>query len=61
MLVKGIITVVGKEADTAPIAADRNDKELVFRKCAPFIDCISKINNNAEDLDIVMSMYSLLE
>ena len=30
-----------------------------------FISCISKINNtltdNAEDLDIVMSMYNLLE
>ena len=32
---------------------------------APFISCISKINNtlidNAEDLDIVIPMYNLLE
>ena len=38
---------------------------LVFKNNAPFTNCISKINNsligNAEDLDIVMSMYNLLE
>ena len=32
---------------------------------APFISCVSKINGelveNAEDLDVVMSMYNLLE
>ena len=32
---------------------------------APFINCISKINgikiDNAEDLDVVMPMYNLLE
>ena len=40
-------------------------KRLVFKNNAPFIDCISKINgvkiDNAEDLDIVMPMYNLLE
>ena len=38
---------------------------LIFKNNAPFRSCISKINNtfidNAEDLDIVMPMYSLLE
>ena len=41
------------------------DKKLVFKKNAPFINCISKINgvkiDNAEDLDVVMPMYNLLE
>ena len=41
------------------------DKKLVFKNNAPFINCISKINgvkiDNAEDLDVVMSMYNLLE
>ena len=41
------------------------DKKLVFKNNAPFINCISKINavkiDNAEDLDIVMPMYNLLE
>ena len=41
------------------------DKKLAFKNNAPFIRCISKINNtlinNAEDLDIVMPMYNLTE
>ena len=41
------------------------DKKLAFKNNAPFISCISKINDtlicNAEDLDIVMPMYHLLE
>ena len=41
------------------------DKKLAFKNNAPFVSCISKINNtlidNAEDLDIVMPMYNLLE
>ena len=41
------------------------DKKLVFENNAPFINCISKINgvkiDNAEDLDVVMPMYNLLE
>ena len=38
---------------------------LVFKNNAPFINCITKINcikiDNAEDLDVVMPMYNLLE
>ena len=41
------------------------DKKLAFKNKAPFISCISKINNtligNAEDLDNVMPMYNLIE
>ena len=41
------------------------DKKLAFKSNAPFISCISKINNtltdNAEDLDIVMPMYNLID
>ena len=41
------------------------EKKLVFKNNAPFISCISKINgvkiDNAEDLDVVMPMYNLLE
>ena len=43
---------------------DAYDKKLVFKNNAPFVSCISKIKNtlidNAEDLDIVIPMYSLL-
>ena len=41
------------------------DKKIVFMNNSPFVSCISKIINalidNAEDLDIVMRMYNLLE
>ena len=44
---------------------DEYDKILAFKKNSPFVSCISKINNtlidNAEDLDIVMPMYNLIE
>ena len=40
-------------------------KKMLFKSNAAFINCISKINSikidNAEDLDVVMPMYNLLE
>ena len=58
IVVKGTITV------TNPDNAKRN-KSVAFKNNAPFINCISKINgvkiDNAEDLDVVMPMYNLLE
>ena len=45
--------------------ANKQNKNLAFKNNAPFINCISKINgikiDNAEDLDVVMLMYNLLE
>ena len=53
---------------TATNTANNNelgDKKLVFKNNAPFINCISKIDvvkvDNAENLDVVMPMYNLLE
>ena len=41
------------------------NRVLAFKNNSPFTNCISKINNvlidNAEDLDVVMPMYNLLE
>ena len=38
---------------------------MIFKNCAPFTNCISEFNNtqigNAKDIDIVMSMYNLIE
>ena len=45
--------------------ANKRNKNPAFKNNAPFINCISKINgvqiDNAEDLDVVMPMYNLLE
>ena len=58
IVVKGVIAV----AD--PNDAKRN-KSVAFKNNFPFINCISKINrvqiDNAEDLDVIMPMYTLLE
>ena len=58
IIVKGRITVRGNNAK-------RINKKLTFKKNTPFRSYILKINNklieNAEDLDIVMSMYNLAE
>ena len=59
IVVKGDITVEGNNN------ANKRNKNLVFKNNAPFINCITKINgikiDNAEDLDVVMPMYNLLE
>ena len=59
------MTITGAGADVAATQADERDKGVALKKCAPFINCISKINNtqvdNAKDIDIVMSMYNLIE
>ena len=59
ILVNGTITV----AENHP--RDRQNRPLILKNNAPFISCISKINNelieDVEDLDMVMPMYNLLE
>ena len=61
VLVKGIITVTSQDN----VIRDKKNRPLVLKNNAPFISCISKINGelieNAEDLDVVIPMYNLLE
>ena len=63
ILVKGNISVNYTAAEGA--AANNANKKVIFKNCAPFTNCISKINNtqidNAEYIDIVMPMYNLIE
>ena len=63
ILVKGTISINNTAAQGA--AANSTDKKVIFKNCAPFTNCISEINNmqtdNAEDIDIVMPMYNLIE
>ena len=62
IVVKGDITLT--KTNGRGIIDIRN-RFLAFKNNAPFTNCISKINNvlidNAEDLDVVMPMYNLLE
>ena len=63
ILVKGNISVNNNAG--AGAAANNTNKKAIFKNCAPFTNCISKINNtqidNAEYIDIVMPMYNLIE
>ena len=61
ILVKGNISV----NNTAAAAANNTNEKVIFKNCAPFSNCISKINStqidNAQYIDIVMPMYNLIE
>ena len=63
ILVKGNISVSNTAAERA--AANTADEKVIFKNCAPFTNCISKINNtqidNTKYIDIVMAMYNLIE
>ena len=65
ILVNGTITITGEGDNAGEIQADGRDKGVTFKNCAPFTQCISRINNtdidNAHDIDIVMLMYNLIE
>ena len=62
-LVKGTISANNTAANGA--AAINTNKKVIFKNCAPFTNCISKINNTqigkAKDIDIIMPMYNLIE
>ena len=49
ILVKGTITITGAGADAAARRADEIEKGVTFKNCAPFVKCISRINNT--DID----------
>ena len=66
ILVKDTITVTAPGANNgANNIRDKRNRPLILKDNAPFVSCITRINGelieDADDLDIVMSMYNLLE
>ena len=63
ILVNGTITVTA--AAGANNIRDKKNRKLILKNNAPFVSCITRINGelieDADDLDIVMPMYNLLE
>ena len=64
ILVKGNISV--NNTTTAAAATTNNtNKKIVLKNCAPFTNCINKINNtqiaNAEYIDVLMPMNNIIE
>ena len=66
ILVKGTITVTAPGVNNnANNIRDKRNRPVILKNNAPFVSCITRINGesieNADDLNIVMSMYNLLE
>ena len=63
ILFKGSIMVPNTE--TAGANPNNIDKNVICKNCAPFIDCISEINNteiyHVKDMDIRIPMYNLMK
>ena len=59
IVIKGNISVNNTAA--AGAAANNTNKKVIFKNCATFTNCISKINNtqidNAEYIDVEMPIY----
>ena len=66
ILVKGTTTVTAPGVNNnANNIRDKRNRPLILKNNAPLVSCITRINGKlieyADDLDIVMSMYNLLE
>ena len=60
---KGTLTVPNTE--TSGAAVNNTNKNVIFKNCAPFTNCVTKINNtqvdDAQNTHVVMPMYNLIE
>ena len=59
---KSTVTVPNTESAAEPV--NNTNKKVIFKNCAPYINCIKRINNtqadDAQDLDIVVRMDNLI-
>ena len=62
IFVKGTITIAQVEPPAQPQYVGKN---VVFKNCTPFTDCISEINNaqidDAKYINVIMAMYNLVK
>ena len=62
ILVKGTITVTAPGVNNI---RNKRNRPLILKNNAPFVSCITRINGelieDADDLDIVIPLYNLLE
>ena len=65
ILVSWTITIAGAGIDDVVRQLDERNKEVIFKNCVSFTNCISEINSNQIDnakyLDVVMPMHNLIE
>ena len=60
---KGTITITGAGDGDPAKQLDERNKGVIFKNCAPFTKCTSRINNTDIDnaQNIAMPMYNLIE
>ena len=62
ILVKGTITVTRAGDNDVAKQLDERNKSVIFKNCAPFTKCLSRINDtqigNAQDVDTVMPIFN---
>ena len=65
ILLSETLTITGAGADDAAKRLNERNKGVIFKNCAPFTNCASKINNtqidNPKYLDVPMPRYDLIE
>ena len=65
ILLKGTTTITRAGDNPATRRANQRNKGVIFKNCAPFIKCVSKINDtetdNTQDIDIVMPLYNFIK
>ena len=65
IFVKGTITITGAGDDDDAKRLDKQNEAVIFKNCARFTKCISRINNtdidDSQDIDIVMPLYNVIE
>ena len=65
ILVSGTIIITGAGNDDNAKRTYKRNKEVIFKNCTSFTNCISCINNiqidNAEYIDVTMPIYNLIK
>ena len=55
------ITITLPNISTQEAASNHRNKDVIFRNCTPFTNCLGEINNtkvdDAHDIDLVIPMY----
>ena len=63
IFVKGTLTVPNTETSGAEV--NNTNKNVIFKNCTPFTNCVTKISNtqvdDAQKIHVVMPMYNLIE
>ena len=58
--IKGTITITGHGDDDAARILDERNKGVIFKHCAPFTKCISRINGTEKHVEVYGSTTKMI-